>query len=280
MEKVVYESMLEDYRVSLCEAEKCPATVEKYIRDVSRFLYFAGGQELTRERVLNYKKMLSEDGYTVRSINSMLSSLNSFFAFTGRPELKVKALKIQREIYCPEEKELSKEEYERLCHAARERNDTKLELIIRTLCGTGIRVSELRFITAEAVRRGEAVVTSKAKTRHVFIVPKLKKRLVHYMNSEGIVSGPVFLTRFGNPVNRIDIWRAMKSLCRAAYVDPEKVFPHNLRHLFARVFYSLEKDIAKLADILGHSSIDTTRIYIVSSGLEHRKRMEKMQLVT
>lgn len=279
MEMIMNETLLEAYRINLYESEKSPLTVEKYIRDVTRFLHFSGMIPLTREIVLAYKRKLQEDCYAARSINSMLSSLNSFFAFTGWHVLKVKVLKIQREVYCPEEKELTKAEYERLCRAAKERGDMKLELIIRTLCGTGIRVGELKYITAEAVRRSEAVVTSKGKTRNVYIVPELKKRLLQYMKQNGITFGPVFLTCFAKPVSRICIWRAMKNLCRLAHVDPGKVFPHNLRHLFARVFYGLEKDIVKLADILGHSSIDTTRIYIISTGAEHRKRIERMQLV-
>lgn len=280
MERILNKALLEAYRISLYESEKSPVTVEKYIRDAERFRCFSETAPLTREMVLAYKRKLSEEGFAPRSINSMLSSLNSLFAFAGWHELKVKALKIQREVYWPEEKELTKAEYERLCWAAKARHDVKLELIIRTICGTGMRVSELKFVTAEAVQRGEAIVTSKAKTRNVYIVPELKKRLLAYMKSEGILSGPVFLTRTGQSINRVYIWRAMKSLCRTAHVDPGKVYPHNLRHLFARVFYELEKDIVKLADILGHSSIDTTRIYIISTGAEHRKRMERMRLVS
>lgn len=209
----------------------------------------------------------------------MLASLNGLFAFLGWHDLKVKMLKLQQQVYCPEEKELTRQEYTRLIRAAERRHNRRLCLILQTICGTGIRVSELRYITVEAVRRGEAVVNCKAKTRAVFIVKALKQKLLRYAAEQGIESGMIFVTRTGKPVNRTNIWREMKSLCQEAEVNPKKVFPHNLRHLFARVFYGIEKDIAKLADILGHSSIDTTRIYIISTGTEHRQRMENMHLI-
>lgn len=216
--------------------------------------------------------------YAVRSVNSMLASLNAFFTFTGHTELKVKALKLQREVFCPEEKELTKAEYMRLVNTA-EKRDKRLSLIIQTICGTGIRVSELQYITVESVKRGEAVVNCKGKTRTIFIVKELKRKLLKYVSERKIKTGCIFITKNGKPVSRSNVWREMKALCKEADVNSSKVFPHNLRHLFARVFYSLEKDIAKLADILGHSSINTTRIYIVSTGDEHRKRMERMRLV-
>ena len=191
----------------------------------------------------------------------------------------MKSIKLQQQIYCPEEKELTKAEYTRLCRAAQHKHNERLNLILQTICGTGIRVSELRFITVEAARQGEATVSCKAKTRSVFIVKELQKKLLRYAAEQGIKSGMIFVTRTGKPISRTDIWRGMKALCEEAGVNPQKVFPHNLRHLFARVFYGIEKDIAKLADILGHSSINTTRIYIISTGTEHRRRMENMRLV-
>ena len=209
----------------------------------------------------------------------MLASLNSLFTYLGWHDLKVRTVKVQREIFCPEEKELTKAEYERLCRTAQQRHNQRLNLILQTICGTGIRVSELPFITAEAVRRGEAIVSLKGKTRTVFLVKPLQKKLLRYISEQKIESGAVFITRTGKPMNRTTIWREMKGLCEEAGVNPQKVFPHNLRHLFARVFYGIEKDIAKLADILGHSSINTTRIYIMSTGTEHRQRMEKMRLI-
>lgn len=225
------------------------------------------------------KKKLIDEGYAPRSINSMLASLNSFFSFINRDDLKVKSIKLQRQAFCPEDKELTKDEYKRLVHAAKQKGNERLSLIIQTICGTGIRVSELKFITVEAVKCGEAVVSLKGKTRSVFIVKDLKKKLLAYAKEKKIKSGSIFITRTGTPMNRTNIWREMKNLCKQANVNPNKVFPHNLRHLFARTFYGIEKDIAKLADILGHSSIDTTRIYIVSTGIEHRRRMENMRLV-
>lgn len=219
--------------------ERSAATVEKYVRDVRAFAAYAPDGEITKETVIAYKKHLQEI-YAVRSVNSMLASINCLFTFLGWHDLKVKTLKLQQQVYCPEEKELTKAEYTRLCRAAMRKHNERLCLILQTICGTGIRVSEPQFITIEAARCGEAVVSCKAKTRTVFLV---------------------------------------KALCAEADVNPQKVFPHNLRHLFARVFYGIEKDIAKLADILGHSSIDTTRIYIISSGTEHRRRMENMHLI-
>lgn len=266
-----------EFKKHLVLGERSAATVEKYIRDVSAFSAYAWEAEITKETVINYKKHLQER-YAVRSINSMLASLNSFFAFLGWHDLKVKTLKLQQQVYYPEEKELTRREYTRLCRAAERRHNQRLCLILQTICGTGIRVSELRYITVEAAKHGEAVVNCKAKTRTVFLVKALRQKLLRYAAEQGIKSGMIFVTRTGKPINRTNIWREMKSLCQEAGVNPEKVFPHNLRHLFARVFYGIEKDIAKLADILGHSSINTTRIYIISTGTEHRKQMENMQL--
>ena len=266
------------FRNYLILEERSAATIEKYARDVRAFAAYAQGAGITKETVIGYKKRL-QSRYAVRSINSMLASLNSCFSFLGWHDLKVKALKLQRQVYCPAEKELTRGEYARLCRAAARRHDRRLCLILQTICGTGIRVSELRYITVEGARRGEAEVRCKAKTRTVFLVNALKQKLLRYAAEQGIKSGMIFVTRTGKPVDRTNIWRAMKLLCRAANVSPEKVFPHNLRHLFARVFYGMEKDIAKLADILGHSSIDTTRIYIISTGTEHRQRMEHMHLI-
>ena len=209
----------------------------------------------------------------------MLASINSLFVFLGWHDLKGKSIKLQQQIYCPEEKELTKVEYTRLCRTAEKKHNERLTLILQTICGSGIRVSELQHITVEAVRQGEATVSCKAKTRSVFIMKELQKKLLRYAQSHGIKTGCIFITRTGRPISRTNIWREMKALCNEAGVNPQKVFPHNLRHLFARVFYGIEKDIAKLADILGHSSINTTRIYIISTGTEHRRRMENMRLI-
>lgn len=273
------QKQIENYKTYLMTEEKSEATIEKYVRDVTAFLLFCGEHTISKQHVIDYKQKLISNGYAVRSINSMLASLNSFFDFSERPDCKVKSLKLQKEIYRPEEKELSKAEYDRLCKAAEKKRNERLSLLIQTICGTGIRVSELLFITVEAAKSGEAVVSCKGKTRTVFLVKALRKKLLRYAAAHGIITGCIFITKSGAPMNRTNIWREMKNLCAAAEVNPQKVFPHNLRHLFARVFYGLEKDIAKLADILGHSSINTTRIYIISTGNEHRRRMENMRLI-
>lgn len=266
------------FREHLILEERSVATIQKYIRDVKAFMAYAQNSAITKETVIAYKKYLQEN-YAVRSVNSMLASINSFFSFFGWNDLKVKSLKLQQQVFCPEEKELTKGEYTRLCRAAVRKHNERLNLILQTICGTGIRVSELQYITVEAVKHGEAVVNCKAKTRSVFIVKELRQKLLRYAAEQNIKSGIIFVTRTGKPISRTNIWREMKSLCQEAGVNPEKVFPHNLRHLFARVFYGIEKDIAKLADILGHSSINTTRIYIISTGIEHRRRMETMHLI-
>lgn len=269
---------IEKFRNYLREEEKSENTMEKYIRDVTAFSAFCDGT-ITKDTVIAYKQNLIDSGYDVRSINSMLASINSLFSFLGWYELRVKSLKVQQQVFCPEEKEMTKAEYERLCRTAERKQNERLCLILQTICGTGIRVSELQFITVEAVRKGEATVSLKGKTRSIFIVRDLQKKLLRYISEQHIMTGAIFITRTGKPMSRTNIWREMKSLCIEAEVNPEKVFPHNLRHLFARVFYGIEKDIAKLADILGHSSINTTRIYIISTGTEHRQRMERMRLI-
>lgn len=275
--RLITAKMIAGFKEHLILEERSTATIQKYIRDVKAFAAYAVG-DITKETVIAYKKHLQEH-YAVRSVNSMLASINSLFSFLGWHDLKVKSLKLQQQVYCPEEKELTKAEYARLCRAAERKHNERLNLILQTICGTGIRVSELQFITVEAVRNGEAIVNCKAKTRSVFIVKELKQKLLRYAAEQEIKSGMIFVTRTGKPLSRTNIWREMKALCQEAGVNPQKVFPHNLRHLFARVFYGIEKDIAKLADILGHSSINTTRIYIISTGMEHRRRMENMHLI-
>ena len=266
------------YKCYLKKEEKSENTVQKYVRDVSAFFASSPGI-ITKESVIAYKNLLCSQGYKAQSINSMLASLNSFFAFMGWNDLTVRSLKLQRKIYCEESREISRGEYERLCRTAERKGKERLSLIIQTICGTGIRVSELEYVTVEAVRRGEAVVSLKGKTRTVLIVRDLQKKLMRYIANRGIGSGAVFITGSGKPVDRSNVWREMKSLCRDAGVDPSKVFPHNLRHLFARIFYAMDRDIAKLADILGHSSIETTRLYIITTVKEHRRQMENMRLI-
>ncbi len=267
-----------EFKEHLILEEKSEITIKKYIHDIKTFSMYTQNIVITKETVIAYKKHLQEN-YAVRSVNSMLASINSLFAFLGWHDLRVKSLKLQQQVFCPEEKELTRAEYARLCRMAEHKHNERLNLILQTICGTGIRVSELQFITVEAVKQGEAVVNCKAKTRSVFIVKKLKQKLLRWAAKQGIKNGMIFVTRTGKPISRTNIWREMKALCKEANVNSQKVFPHNLRHLFAWVFYGIEKDIAKLADILGHSSINTTRIYIISTGTEHRKRMENMRLI-
>lgn len=276
--RIITAKAIAEFKEHLILGERSAATVEKYIRDVKALSVYTQNSDITKETVIAYKKHLQEN-YAVRSVNSMLASINSLFAFLGWHDLKVKSLKLQQQVFCPEEKELTKAEYTRLCRTAERKHNERLNLILQTICGTGIRVSELQYITVEAAKQGEAVVNCKAKTRSVFIVKELKQKLLRYAAEQGIKNGMIFVTRTGKPISRTNIWREMKALCEEANVNPQKVFPHNLRHLFARVFYGIEKDIAKLADILGHSSINTTRIYIISTGTEHRQRMENMRLI-
>ena len=278
MKRILATDKMQDFEVYLRNEERSAATIEKYMRDVRYFAIFIGDTEISKQTVLEYKSRLGET-YAVASANSMIAALNCFLRFCGWHDLCVKQFKMQREVYCSEEKELTRAEYIRLLEAANAKHNERLNLIIQTICGTGIRVSELQYITVEALQNGEAIVNCKGKNRRVFIVPELKKKLLSYVKKQKISTGTVFVTRGGKPVSRNSIWKDMKALCEQANVSPCKVFPHNLRHLFARTFYGIEKDIAKLADILGHASINTTRIYIVTTGAKHKRKMEKMRLI-
>ena len=265
-----------DFRNHLIESEKSELTVEKYLRDVRKFLVWLAGGELTKSRVLEYKGELIE-GYAIASANSMLSSVNCYLAFIGRGDCQVKTIRQQRRVFLPEEKELSRQEYENLLKAAQ--NKPRLCLLMQTICSTGIRVSEHRFVTVEAAHAGYAEVRLKGKCRTVFLPKKLCKALLKYGREQKIRQGSIFVTASGVPLNRCNIWAEMKKLCATAGVRREKVFPHNLRHLFARIYYSIEKDIVRLADILGHSSINTTRIYTMESGEIHRRQIAQMPLL-
>ena len=278
MERKITRNLLKDFEKSMFEDEKSKATVEKYLRDLRYFIDYANDRTIDKGLVLEYKAELAHN-YALTSANSMLAALNAFLRFVGWFDCTVKQFKIQKKAFCSEEKELSKAEYLSLVRTAENKNNERLSLLIQTICGTGIRVSEIEHITVEAVHRGEAVVSCKGKIRRVFIVSALRKKLLQYAKEIGIKSGMIFVTKNGKAMNRSNIWAAMKKLCKEAGVSPDKVFPHNLRHLFARTFYGIEKDIAKLADILGHSNINTTRIYIISTGAEHRRKMENMRLI-
>lgn len=276
-ERKITEKLIQTFQQYLIEEEKSAATVEKYIRDVRAFAVYVGENCITKEVMMAYKNDLQKRKYAIRSINSMLASLNSFLTFFGWEDCKVKSIKQQKQVYSAEEKELTKEEYMRLLDAAKDNH--QLRFVMQTICATGIRVSELRFFTIETVQQGEVVVNCKGKTRTILIPGKLKKLLLEYARKEKIHSGVIFITRKGKPLNRCYIWAQMKALCVEAGVNPSKVFPHNLRKLFARTFYSIEKDIAKLADLLGHSNINTTRIYIMTTSTEHLRKIERLGLV-
>ncbi len=275
--QTINHEMISLFQKHLSMEEKATATVRKYVRDVVAFATYLRERELVKDLVIAYKQKLAENGYAVRSINSIIASLNAFFVFLGRLDCKLKAIKLQRQIFCSEEKELSRAEYAKLLTAAQKKGNERLYLLIQTICGTGIRVSELKYITVEAVCAGRAVVNCKSKTRVIFIPVSIQKILKAYVRRNEIKSGSVFITKSGQALNRSNIWRDMKALCASAGVSPQKVFPHNLRHLFARTFYSIERDIVRLADLLGHSNVNTTRIYTMETGDQHYMRLEKVQ---
>lgn len=274
----ILSDLIKQYKTHLINEEKTKATIEKYIRDIIAFCKWLADRELTKELVLEYKAELVEN-YAPASVNSILASLNGFFSYNEWHELKVKNLKIQRRIFCQSEKELTKAEYEKLLKAAKDKRNERIYLVMQTICATGIRVSELPYITAEAVKSGQAQVKLKGKIRMIILNKALCRVLKKYMQEQGITSGSIFITRNGKPLDRHTIWKCMKDLCEIAGVPKEKVFPHNLRHLFAKTYYSLQKDIVRLADILGHSSINTTRVYTIENGDTHRRQIERMGLV-
>ena len=276
--KVITSKHIDEFRMYLLSEERAAATIEKYIRDVTAFRAWLGGKELGKSAVLAYKEYLI-GSYAPASVNSVLSSLNSFFRFMGWHDCHVKTLKIQRQIFAKSEKELTKAEYERLLCAAQKKGNRRLYYLMQTLCSTGIRISELRFIDVSAIKSGKAVIRCKGKMRVVILTAPLCKMLRKYMREQGITKGSVFQTKSGKPINRSNVWRMLKNLCESAGVAKDKVFPHNFRHLFARTFYSLQKDVVRLADILGHSNINTTRIYTMESGAEHRKQLQKLGLL-
>ena len=272
------KKLIRRYCRELQNSEKAPSTVQKYVRDADKFLQWLSGRLLNRQIALAYKQRLLKTLSPSR-VNAALSSLNSFFAFMGRAELKVKSLKVQRRLFIPEERELTKGEYRKLLQTAERTGQRRLRLIMQTVCSTGMRVSELAFVTVAAVRKGRAQIKSKGKERIVFFPGSLCALLELYAAEKGIRQGPVFISRTGKPLDRSNIWKEMKRLCRLADIPAQKVFPHNLRHLFAKTYYSAMKDIVRLADILGHSNINTTRIYTVESGRRHRSQIENLDLI-
>ena len=276
--KMITEEQIQVYLHTLREQERANQTIKKYAHDLSALMIWLNGRELNKENLIAWKEYLITQ-YAAASVNTMLAALNGFLSFIGYPELKVKPIKIQRQIFCSTEKELTKAEYLRLIAAAKKGGNERLALVIQTICSTGIRVSELQFITAEAVRIGRAEVYCKGKRRSIWLPKDLRKSLTTYLYTKKRTAGPIFVTKTGKPLDRSNIWRDMKALCKNAGVAPSKVFPHNLRHLFARTYYSLEKDLLRLSDILGHSNITTTRIYTMESGHVHVQQLNKMGLV-
>ena len=267
------------YEEFLCREERTAATKEKYLRSVRTFHSWAHGQAITKETVTAWKNCLVEQKYAPSTINTMLAALNRLFAFMGWTDCCAKYPKVQRRMFRESSRELTKEEYTRLVNSASHCGETKLALLMETICSTGIRVSEVKYITIEAIRVGKAEIHLKGKIRTILIPAKLCRKLIKYAEKQKIASGAIFCAGSGNPMSRYQIWAAMKKICKAAGVDPHKVYPHNLRHLFAVAYYKVYKDIARLADILGHSSIETTRIYLLTSGTEHRQQLERLGLI-
>lgn len=279
MEKMLTAERMRRFEENLRHEERAQGTIQKYLRDVREFAAFLEGREAAREQAASWRDKLLADGIAPVTVNSKLSAVNKFFSFLGWEDSRVKYLRIQRRLFRSRERELSKEEYARLIGTAEKSGRERLALLMETICATGIRVSEVKYITVEAAREGRADISLKGKIRTILIPGKLRKKLLKYARQQKTASGEIFLTRSGKGLSRRQIWAEMKAVCRAAGVAPSKVFPHNLRHLFAQTFYKVCRDIAKLADVLGHSSIETTRIYLISSGAEHARKLDLLGLI-
>ena len=277
---ILTNGQLISFKQQLRSEEREQSTIEKYMREVKLFRTWLAGCPVTAETIAQWKNHLRDDNYKPETINSKLSALNRFFKFMRWPECRIKYLKIQRKLFRGTEKELTKEEYMRLLESAKSLGKARLSLLIETICATGIRVSEVRYITAEAIQAGRADISLKGKIRTILLPGKLCRKLQKYAKKQKITSGELFLTRSGKGISRRQIWAEMKALCKKANVASSKVFPHNLRHLFARTFYRACRDVAKLADVLGHSSIETTRIYLISTGIEHARQLERLGLIS
>lgn len=276
MRKITIEK-IKEFNIYLSNNEKAMTTINKYLHDVQVFRRWIGTQELDKSVILAYKSFLCEN-YAFSSVNAALSSLNSFFCFMGWDDFRVRSLKIQKQIFASTDKNLTKEEYSRIVQAAKKKNE-RLYLLIQTICSTGIRVSEVQYITVDAIFRGVAEIKCKGKCRQVYLPKKLCQILKQYIEKQKIERGTVFVTKNGNPIDRANIWSDMKKLCKSANVLEQKIFPHNLRHLFAHTHYNLHKDIICLADILGHSNVNTTRIYTTETGEMHRRQIQKLGLI-
>lgn len=279
-EYVLREEEITEYGRYLHFEECSPGTIEKYLRDTRAFNVWLDGRTVTKELVADWKAHLLEEDYAPVTVNSMLSALNGLFRFLGWNDCRVKFLKIQRRLFRDSCRELTRPEYDRLLSAARGLGRERLALIMETICATGIRVSEVRYITVKAAQRGKAEIALKGKIRVILLSSKLCNKLLKYAKQQKTTSGAIFRTKSGKEISRRQIWAELKGLCNYAGVETTKVFPHNLRHLFATVFYKACKDIAKLADVLGHSSIETTRIYLVTSGTEHQRQLDSLKLIS
>ena len=278
--KIMTTEQLHSFRAYLRDGERSAATVEKYLCEVTQFAAWLNNTEVTKSAVAEWKEHLLSEGYEPSTVNGKLTALDRFFNFMGWSDCKVKHLKLQRRLFRDDSRELTKEEYERLIETAEGLGKERLALLMESICGTGIRVSEVQYLTVEAAQEGKVEIYLKGKVRTILIPGKLCKKLLKYARKHKIASGEIFLTRGGKSLSRKQIWAEMKALCRKARVAPSKVFPHNLRHLFARTFYRVCRDVAKLADVLGHSSIETTRIYLISTGAEHAKTLDLLRLVS
>ena len=280
MLKIITNEQLQEFKEYLKNEEKESSTIAKYLHNVQVFVGWLGEKEITKEKLTGYKEYLIEKKYNPKTINGILSAINKFLTFVGQSELKVKYLRIQRQLFRHSNKELTQAEYLKLINKAQELGKERLSLLMQTICATGIRVSELKYITVETVKAGKAEISLKGKIRTILLTGKLCKKLLKYAKRQKITSGEIFITRSGRGLGRKQIWAEMKALCKKSGVSAGKVFPHNLRHLFARAFYRVCKDVAKLADVLGHSSIETTRIYLISTGAEHLQTLNKLQLLS
>ena len=279
-DRMITREALGKFTLMLRERERSPGTIEKYLRDIRAFAAWLGGAEVTRERAAAWRDSLLERGYAPVTVNSMVAAVNQFFAFLGWEDCKVKALKIQRKLFRDDRKELTREEYQRLLDSAHDLGRERLALLLETICATGIRVSEVKYITVEAAQAGRAEISLKGKLRTILLPGKLCRKLKKYARQQKTASGEIFLTRSGRGISRKQIWAEMKAVCRAAGVAESKVFPHNLRHLFARTFYQASRDVVRLADVLGHASVETTRIYLVSTGAEHARQLARLGLIS
>ena len=277
--RIIASTALAAFARHLQSRERSAGTIEKYLRDVEALGGWLDGEPVTRERTAAWRDDLLGRGYAPATVNSMVAAANQFFAFQDWEDCKIKALKLQRKLFRDDRRELTREEYERLLAAAHALGRERLALLLETICSTGIRVSEVRYITVEAARAGKADIALKGKLRTILLPGKLCRKLKKYARAQKTASGEIFLTRSGKSLSRRQIWAEMKNLCRHAGVAPSKVFPHNLRHLFARTFYRVCRDVVKLADVLGHSSVETTRIYLISTGAEHIQILRKMRLI-